>query len=194
MRSAARRGTTCRYDISFEITGGNQASMVSGNEMDGDDGEGALDGARYTRRDARQACVHRIHELYGIRRNAISDVRVTREGRDNFRLSGKVVRHQSLADSFTCRVTHGEVVAQRARRDRAALLRAPERPYLVVVRTSRRVARDGFISFEGRRYLVPKALPGERIEVTVGERELEMRRAGQAGLLAFRCFFIHFYG
>jgi hypothetical protein len=99
MRNAARRGTTCRYDISFEITGGNQAAMVPGDEMDGDDGEGALDGARFTRRDARQACVHRIHELYGIRRNAISDVSVTREGRDNFRLSGKVVRHQSLADT-----------------------------------------------------------------------------------------------
>lgn len=81
--------------------------------------------------------------------------------------------------------THGEVVAERARRDRAALLRAPQRPYLVVERTSRRVARDGFISFEGRRYLVPKAAPGERIEVTVGERELQMRRAGQAGLLAY---------
>jgi hypothetical protein len=46
MRNAARRGTTCRYDISFEITGGNRATMVPGNEMDGDDGEGALDGAR----------------------------------------------------------------------------------------------------------------------------------------------------
>jgi hypothetical protein len=39
MRNAARRGTTCRYDISFEITGGNQAAMVPGDEMDGDDGE-----------------------------------------------------------------------------------------------------------------------------------------------------------
>jgi hypothetical protein len=120
MRNAARRGTTCRYDISFEITGGNQAAMVPGDEMDGDDGEGALDGARFTRRDARQACVHRIHELYGIRRNAISDVSATREGRDNFRLSGKVVRHQSLPDTFTCRVTHGEVVALR--------LHTPDKP------------------------------------------------------------------
>jgi len=80
--------------------------------------------------------------------------------------------------------THGEIVAERARRDRAALLALPERPYLVVERTSRRVARDGFVSFEGRRYLVPRALPGERIEVTIGAAELEMRRAGEQTLLA----------
>jgi hypothetical protein len=81
--------------------------------------------------------------------------------------------------------THGEVVAARATRDRAALLDLPARPYLVTSRTSRRVARDGFISFEGRRYLVPKALPGERVEITIGETELEMRRAGERALLAY---------
>jgi transposase len=81
--------------------------------------------------------------------------------------------------------THGEVVAQRALRDRAALLELPSRPYLVVARTSRRVARDGFISFEGRRYLVPKALPGERLEITIGEAELEIRRDGERQLLAY---------
>lgn len=81
--------------------------------------------------------------------------------------------------------THGEVVAERAQRDRAALLPVPARPYLVVARTLRRVARDGFISFEGRRYLVPKATPGEQIEITIGEEELELRRAGEARLLAY---------
>lgn len=80
--------------------------------------------------------------------------------------------------------THGEVVAERALRDRAALLALPTRPYLVVARTSRRVARDGFVSFEGRRYLVPRALPGERLEIVIGERELEMRRNGERSLLA----------
>jgi transposase len=80
--------------------------------------------------------------------------------------------------------THGEVVAERAVRDRAALLTLPARPYLVLARTSRRVARDGFVSFEGRRYLVPRAVPGERLEITVGERELEMRRDGERALLA----------
>jgi hypothetical protein len=81
--------------------------------------------------------------------------------------------------------THGEVVAQRAIRDRAALLELPPRPYLVVARSSRRVARDGFISFEGRRYLVPKAVPGERLEITIGESELEIRRDGESHLLAY---------
>ncbi len=81
--------------------------------------------------------------------------------------------------------THGEVVAERALRDRAALLELPGLPYLVVARTSRRVARDGFVSFEGRRYLVPRAAPGERVEIVIGERELEMRRPGEDRLLAY---------
>lgn len=76
--------------------------------------------------------------------------------------------------------THGEVVAVRAERDRAALTPLPERPYLVVSRASRVVARDGFFSFEGRRYFVPEATPGERVELVVGAEELEVysRRSG----------------
>jgi transposase len=73
--------------------------------------------------------------------------------------------------------THGELVAVRAERDRAALLELPADPYLVVERTSRTVARDGFFSFEGRRYAVPDARPGEHVEVVVGSDELEVRRA-----------------
>lgn len=48
--------------------------------------------------------------------------------------------------------THGEGVAARVERDRGALLALPAVAYLVVQRTSRRVARDGMFSFEGRRY------------------------------------------
>jgi len=70
--------------------------------------------------------------------------------------------------------THGEVVAARAERDRAALLGLPPAPYLVVERTTRTVARDGFFSFEGRRYQVPGARPGERVELVLGETELEV--------------------
>ena len=71
--------------------------------------------------------------------------------------------------------THGEVVAAvRAERDRAALLPLPATPYLVVERTTRTVARDGFFSFEGRRYQVPGARPGERVELVLAERELEV--------------------
>ena len=80
--------------------------------------------------------------------------------------------------------THGEVVADRALRDRAALLVLPPRPYLVSARTTRRVGRDGYASFEGRRYPVPGARPGERVEVTVGAREIELRRLGETRLLA----------
>jgi hypothetical protein len=70
--------------------------------------------------------------------------------------------------------THGEVVAVRAERDRAALLRLPPTPYLVVERATRVVARDGLFSFEGRRYAVPQARPGERVELVLGDRELEV--------------------
>lgn len=67
--------------------------------------------------------------------------------------------------------THGEVVALRAERDRGALLGLPRWPYLVVARSQRLVACDGFFSFEGRRYAVPGARPGERVELLVGARK-----------------------
>jgi transposase len=70
--------------------------------------------------------------------------------------------------------THGEVVAVRGERDRAALSALPGLPYLVVARTQRTVARDGLLSFEGRRYAVPRARPGERVELVLGAEELEV--------------------
>lgn len=70
--------------------------------------------------------------------------------------------------------THGEIVAVRAERDRSALLVLPATDYLVVERTTRVVARDGFFSFEGRRYHVPNAKPGERVELILGPAELEV--------------------
>jgi transposase len=73
--------------------------------------------------------------------------------------------------------THGEVVAVRAERDRAALLALPATPYLVSERSSRVVARDGLFSFEGRRYAVPDAKPGERVELVLGAEELEVYSA-----------------
>jgi DNA replication protein DnaC len=44
--------------------------------------------------------------------------------------------------------THGEVIAVRAERDRAALSPPPERPYVVCERHTRRVAKDCLVSFE----------------------------------------------
>ena len=70
--------------------------------------------------------------------------------------------------------THGEVVAIRAERDRAALLGLPAEPYLVLSRTTRKIARDGHFSFEGRRYAVPGAAGGETVELRLGAEELEV--------------------
>jgi transposase len=83
--------------------------------------------------------------------------------------------------------THGEVVIERAKRDHAALLALPPEPYLVVRRTQRTVARDGFFSFEGRRYAVPaktKAKPGEKVELVLGAREVEVHSLRTGELLA----------
>jgi hypothetical protein len=80
--------------------------------------------------------------------------------------------------------THGEVVAIRADRDRAALGALPAAPYLVVERTTRIVARDGLFSFEGRRYAVPDAKPGERVELLLGAQELEAYRISDGARLA----------
>lgn len=85
--------------------------------------------------------------------------------------------------------THGEIVGVRAERDRAALLALPPEPYLVLSRTQRVVARDGFFSFEGRRYAVPassasKARPGEKVELVLGAREVEVRCLRTGEILA----------
>ncbi len=70
--------------------------------------------------------------------------------------------------------THGEIVAVRAQRDHSALGAVPAIPYLVVARTQRKVARDGLISFEGRRYQIAGAKPGETVELRLGAEELEI--------------------
>jgi hypothetical protein len=116
MRNAARRGETCRYQVSFEIAGGNATQLPAGVEDDADDGGGAMAGAggsfggTYTRRDARRACEQRMGELYGYPRSQISDVSVERAARGNFNVTGNVTRYQSRPDVFTCRVAHGEVI------------------------------------------------------------------------------------
>ncbi|MGB7206696.1 MAG: hypothetical protein WBD37_14585, partial [Anderseniella sp.] len=119
MRSAARRGEICRYQISFEIAGARATQLPAGIEDDADDGGGALAGAgggfggTYTRRDARRACENRMGELYGYPRSQISDVSIDRTARGNFTVTGKVTRHQSRPDIFNCRVAYGEVIGLR---------------------------------------------------------------------------------
>ncbi len=51
--------------------------------------------------------------------------------------------------------THGEVIAVRAERDRAALGALPERPYVVCDRHLRSVGKDCLVSFEASEYSVP---------------------------------------
>lgn len=80
--------------------------------------------------------------------------------------------------------THGEVVAVRAQRDRAALLECPSAPYVVVERTTRIVGRDGFFDFQGRRYAVPDAKPKETVELLLGAREIEAYRISDGERLA----------
>ena len=65
--------------------------------------------------------------------------------------------------------THGQVIAERAVPDRAALRPLPELPYLVAEKHLRRVGKDCLISFEASLYSVPARMvrPGQRVCVQV---------------------------
>jgi transposase len=77
--------------------------------------------------------------------------------------------------------THGEVIALRAERDRAALGRLPERPYLVVERHTRRVGKDALISFGASHYSVPwrQVRPGSRVELRITPAEVAIWSLGR---------------
>lgn len=76
--------------------------------------------------------------------------------------------------------THGEVIAVRAERDRAALAPLPERPYLVCDRHLRVVGKDALVSFEASLYSVPWTLvrPGQRVELRVSTDEVAIHTLG----------------
>jgi transposase len=83
--------------------------------------------------------------------------------------------------------THGEVIAVRAERDRAALSPLPTQPYLVCERHTRRVAKDCLISFQASCYSVPwrAVRPGVRVELRVTPSEVAIWSLGrQPQLLA----------
>jgi hypothetical protein len=86
--------------------------------------------------------------------------------------------------------THGEVIAVRAERDRAALAPLPDQPYLVTDRHLRRVGKDALVSFEASLYSVPAARvrPGQRVELRVSPELVAIHAptgdAGGAALLA----------
>jgi transposase len=76
--------------------------------------------------------------------------------------------------------THGEVIAVRAERDRAALRPLPERPYIVCDRHIRRVGKDALISFAASHYSVPwrRVRPGRRVELRVTPAEVAIWSLG----------------
>ncbi|MGH3517789.1 MAG: IS21 family transposase [Haloechinothrix sp.] len=63
--------------------------------------------------------------------------------------------------------THGEVIAVRAERDRAALLPLPPTPYVVAEQHLRTVGKDCLVSYEASLYSVPavKVRPHQRVQV-----------------------------
>jgi hypothetical protein len=76
--------------------------------------------------------------------------------------------------------THGEVIAVRADRDRAALRSLPEHPYVVCDRHTRRVGKDALVSFAASHYSVPwrKVRPGGRVELRVTPAEVAIWSLG----------------
>ena len=76
--------------------------------------------------------------------------------------------------------THGEVIAVRAERDRAALSPLPEQPYVVCERHTRRVGKDALISFAASHYSVPwrRVRPGARVELRVTPTEVAVWSLG----------------
>src|SRR6266545_4520520 len=77
--------------------------------------------------------------------------------------------------------THGEVIAVRAERDRAALGPLPAQPYVVCDRHTRRVGKDALISFAASHYSVPwrRVRPGARVELRVTPTEVAIWSLGR---------------
>src|SRR4029453_10741948 len=78
--------------------------------------------------------------------------------------------------------THGEVIAVRAERDRAALSPLPAQPYVVCDRHIRRVGKDALISFAASHYSVPWRMvrPGGRVELRVTPAEVAIWSLGSS--------------
>ncbi len=76
--------------------------------------------------------------------------------------------------------THGEIIAVRAERDRAALLPLPERPYVVMERHRRVVGKDALVSFEASLHSVPwtDVRPRQRLELRITREDVEIWSLG----------------
>ena len=80
--------------------------------------------------------------------------------------------------------THGEVIAVRAERDRAALHPLPLHPYVVCDREIRTVGRDALISFGASFYSVPWRFvrPGQKVEVRITHDDIAVYTLGATPL------------
>ena len=82
--------------------------------------------------------------------------------------------------------THGQVIAERATADRAALTPLPAIPYLVADQHIRRVGKDCLVSFEASWYSVPAAMvrAGQHVQLRVTPALVTMHAmAGDGGQL-----------
>lgn len=83
--------------------------------------------------------------------------------------------------------THGQVIANRAIADRAALQPLPGAGYPVVDRHLRRVGKDCLVSFESSRYSIPatRVTAGMTVELRVGPDRVAIHATGhEPALLA----------
>ncbi len=79
--------------------------------------------------------------------------------------------------------THGQVIAERATVDRAALGALPAWPYLVTEAHLRRVRKDCLVSFDASCYSVParQVSAGQRVQVRAGTDTITIHALPDAG-------------
>ena len=74
--------------------------------------------------------------------------------------------------------TTGEIPQERWEREKPLLRSLPDGPYLPLAAFSRRLSRDGFLSFHGNFYSVPEGINGRLLEVRPTLRELAVYQKG----------------
>jgi hypothetical protein len=74
--------------------------------------------------------------------------------------------------------TTGEVPQERWERERPFLLPLPSGPYLPLSAYSRRLSRDGFLSYHGNFYSLPEGISGRLLEVRPTLHELAISEKG----------------
>jgi transposase len=75
--------------------------------------------------------------------------------------------------------TTGEVPALRLKREATHLSALPEAPYIPLVTVGRRVARDGFVSYNGNAYSVPDGLEHSEVQVRATLTDLWLLQDGR---------------